>query len=104
MTDRELENIKSPIELARLMKSEKDMWTGATAGERRLEDMVIKALETLDQLESGELARVVRCKDCKHFTRKRYAYETEEHTRCGRDYEMNTREPDDFCSYGKPKE
>lgn len=49
---------------------------------------------------------VTRCKDCKHFNHKRMECENEaistDHEG-GAQYSLNFG-PDDFCSYGEPKE
>lgn len=69
---------------------------------------IIELLRTAEHnaknLEDWEL--VVRCKDCKHFNHKRMECENEaisiDHEG-GAQYSLNFG-PDDFCSYGEPKE
>lgn len=61
---------------------------------------VVDACPTVDAVV------VVRCKDCKHFNHKRMEWENEaistDHEG-GAQYSLNFW-PDDFCSYGEPKE
>jgi hypothetical protein len=60
----------------------------------------IRAIPTVDAVV------VTRCKDCKHFNHKRMECENEaistDHEG-GAQYSLNFW-PDDFCSYGEPKE
>ena len=55
---------------------------------------------------AADVAPVVRCKDCKHFNHKRIECENESIStdhEGGAQYSLNFW-PDDFCSYGEPKE
>lgn len=67
------------------------------------------ATEVLDSIRKAptvDAVVVTRCKDCKHFNHKRMECENEaistDHEG-GAQYSLNFG-PDDFCSYGEPKE
>lgn len=73
----------------------------AKAVEKVCQAVIDKKVKTPD-----DVAVVVRCKDCKHFNHKRMECENEaistDHEG-GAQYSLNFW-PDDFCSYGEPKE
>lgn len=60
----------------------------------------------VDNAPTVDAVVVTRCKDCKHFNHKRMECENEaistDHEG-GAQYSLNFW-PDDFCSYGEPKE
>lgn len=66
--------------------------------------VLIKA--QVDNAPTVDAVAVTRCKDCKHFNHKRMECENEaistDHEG-GAQYSLNFG-PDDFCSYGEPKE
>ena len=66
--------------------------------------VLIKA--QVDNAPTVDAVVVTRCKDCKHFNHKRMECENEaistDHE-VGAQYSLNCW-PDDFCSYGEPKE
>lgn len=66
--------------------------------------VLIKA--QVDNAPTVDAVVVTRCKDCKHFNHKRMECENEaistDHE-VGAQYSLNFW-PDDFCSYGEPKE
>lgn len=72
---------------------------------RRYENPEICTQE-INSIPAADVAPVVRCKDCKHFNHKRMECENEaistDHEG-GAQYSLNFW-PDDFCSYGEPKE
>lgn len=71
-----------------------------------ISDRDIYAKRMLDHMDTVDAVPVVRCKDCKHFNHKRMECENEaistDHE-SGAQYSLNFW-PDDFCSYGEPKE
>lgn len=71
-----------------------------------ISDRDIYAKRMLDHMNTVDAVPVVRCKDCKHFNHKRMECENEaistDHEG-GAQYSLNFW-PDDFCSYGEPKE
>ena len=71
-----------------------------------ISDRDIYAKRMLDHMDTVDAVPVVRCKDCKHFNHKRMECENEaistDHEG-GAQYSLNFG-PDDFCSYGEPKE
>lgn len=71
-----------------------------------ISDRDIYAKRMLDHMDTVDAVPVVRCKDCKHFNHKRMECENEaistDHEG-GAQYSLNFW-PDDFCSYGEPKE
>lgn len=73
----------------------------AKAVEKVCQAVIDKKVKTPD-----DVAVVTRCKDCKHFNHKRMECENEaistDHEG-GAQYSLNFW-PDDFCSYGEPKE
>lgn len=66
----------------------------------------IKMISYPEYTPTADVAPVVRCMDCKHFNHKRMECENEaistDHEG-GAQYSLNFW-PDDFCSYGEPKE
>lgn len=77
-------------------------WFAKTRDDRVLCSKCEMALGRL----AGYAVVVTRCKDCKHFNHKRMECENEaistDHEG-GAQYSLNFW-PDDFCSYGEPKE
>ena len=71
-----------------------------------ISDRDIYAKRMLDHMDTIDAVAVTRCKDCKHFNHKRMECENEaistDHEG-GAQYSLNFW-PDDFCSYGEPKE
>ena len=71
-----------------------------------ISDRDIYAKRMLDHMDTVDAVPVVRCKDCKHFNHKRMECENEaistDHE-SGAQYSLNFW-PDDFCSYGEPKD
>ena len=65
-----------------------------------------KVLREVSDAPTVDAVVVVRCKDCVHFNHKRMECENEaistDHEG-GAQYSLNFG-PDDFCSYGEPKE
>ena len=63
-------------------------------------------LDLIEKAPTVDAVVVTRCKDCKHFNHKRMECENEaistDHEG-GAQYSLNFG-PDDFCSYGEPKE
>lgn len=63
-------------------------------------------LGLIEKAPTVDAVVVTRCKDCKHFNHKRMECENEaistDHEG-GAQYSLNFW-PDDFCSYGEPKE
>lgn len=63
-------------------------------------------LDLIEKAPTVDAVVVTRCKDCKHFNHKRMGCENEaistDHEG-GAQYSLNFW-PDDFCSYGEPKE
>ena len=63
-------------------------------------------LGLIEKAPTVDAVVVTRCKDCKHFNHKRMECENEaistDHEG-GAQYSLNFG-PDDFCSYGEPKE
>lgn len=71
-----------------------------------ISDRDIYAKRMLDHMDTVDAVPVVRCKDCKHFNHKRMECENEVISTAhegGAQYSLNFW-PDDFCSYGEPKE
>nr|DAG17594.1 MAG TPA: hypothetical protein [Caudoviricetes sp.] len=76
------------------------------ASTRSAYEAIWKSARALKKIPTADVAPVVRCKDCKHFNHKRMECENEaistDHEG-GAQYSLNFW-PDDFCSYGEPKE
>ena len=54
-------------------------------------------VEILKKIESGELAPVVRCKECKYYE----IHRPKVSENCERNGHLIPMLPDDFCSYGE---
>ncbi len=71
-----------------------------------ISDEDLLALDEIRHAPTVDAVVVVRCKDCVHFNHKRMECENEaistDHEG-GAQYSLNFG-PDDFCSYGEPKE
>lgn len=71
-----------------------------------ISDEDLLALDEIRHASTVDAVVVVRCKDCVHFNHKRMECENEaistDHEG-GAQYSLNFG-PDDFCSYGEPKE
>ena len=71
-----------------------------------ISDEDLLALDEIRHATTVDAVVVVRCKDCVHFNHKRMECENEaistDHEG-GAQYSLNFG-PDDFCSYGEPKE
>lgn len=71
-----------------------------------ISDEDLLALDEIRHAPTVDAVVVTRCKDCKHFNHKRMECENEaistDHEG-GAQYSLNFW-PDDFCSYGEPKE
>ena len=69
-------------------------------------EMKEDVLLEISEASTVDAVVVTRCKDCKHFNHKRMECENEaistDHEG-GAQYSLNFW-PDDFCSYGEPKE
>lgn len=55
----------------------------------------------IDQIPSADVAPVVRCKDCKYFTKGPYVFDN---SKCWCSCWYDSVKDDDFCSYGAKKD
>lgn len=60
------------------------------------------ATDFLNEVEDADVEEVVRCKDCKHFTKEMIAGDLE--FICKSAEGMINPAPNKYCSYGTPKE
>ena len=89
------------IEREKVVELIKNFGKGAIEdGQKNLDpvDDIILLSKAVDLIPSADVVKVVRCKDCKYYIAEY----------CTRDIKgrinMFYMKPDDFCSYGEPKE